>query len=117
MQYLHHKGIIYSDLKPANVLLNEYGQLKICDFGLSRRIIDMITADEVFYFKFIRLNNCFFFVRGRKVLRKDLLHTWLLSYFKMMVCIAFKEIFGHWAVSCMSLQQESLPLFLKAFKS
>ncbi|EAS06928.2 Serine/Threonine kinase domain protein (macronuclear) [Tetrahymena thermophila SB210] len=46
LQYLHSKGIIYCDLKPSNILLNEFGQLKICDFGLSRRIIDMITADE-----------------------------------------------------------------------
>lgn len=46
MHYLHSKGVIYCDLKPSNVLLNEYGTLKYCDFGLARRIVDLIQTDE-----------------------------------------------------------------------
>lgn len=38
LSYLHGNSIIYSDLKPANILLNEYGVLKLCDFGLSKKI-------------------------------------------------------------------------------
>lgn len=26
------------DLKPSNILFNEYGQLKLCDMGLARRV-------------------------------------------------------------------------------
>lgn len=37
---LHQKKIIHRDLKSANVLINTRGQLKLCDFGLSRRIMD-----------------------------------------------------------------------------
>ena len=35
--YLHDQGIVHRDLKPANVFV-ENGQLKIGDYGLSRRI-------------------------------------------------------------------------------
>jgi serine/threonine protein kinase len=39
MQYLHRRvGIIQRDLKSANLLVNDYLQVKIADFGLSRRL-------------------------------------------------------------------------------
>eukprot|EP00753_Platysulcus_tardus_P012734 PLAT3529.3.p1 GENE.PLAT3529.3~~PLAT3529.3.p1 ORF type:complete len:1349 (-),score=673.98 PLAT3529.3:46-4092(-) len=36
--YLHSVGLLYCDLKPSNVLFDEYGVLKLCDFGLARPI-------------------------------------------------------------------------------
>lgn len=38
LQYLHSCGVLYCDLKPSNVLVDEYGVLKLSDFGLARRI-------------------------------------------------------------------------------
>ena len=38
LHYLHSHGILYCDLKPSNVLIDEYGVLKLCDFGLARKI-------------------------------------------------------------------------------
>ena len=46
LQYLHSCGIIYCDLKPSNVLLNEYGDVKLSDFGMARKIVDMISLDN-----------------------------------------------------------------------
>ena len=37
MAYLHEKCIVHRDLKPQNCLLvNDRGQVKLCDFGLAR---------------------------------------------------------------------------------
>ena len=36
LQYCHSKGIVHRDMKLDNVLLDESGTVKICDFGVSR---------------------------------------------------------------------------------
>ena len=35
IDYLHKRHIIHRDLKPENLLLDERGNIKICDFGWS----------------------------------------------------------------------------------
>ena len=41
--HIHSKNIIYRDLKPENVLIDEMGYIRLTDFGLSR----MLLKDEV----------------------------------------------------------------------
>ena len=45
--YLHSSGIIYSDLKPSNILFTEYGLLKLSDFGLATRILDLVQDKDL----------------------------------------------------------------------
>lgn len=46
LSYLHENGIIFADLKPGNVLINEFSQLKLADFGLSKKISDLVAVTE-----------------------------------------------------------------------
>lgn len=40
----HAQNVVHGDVKPSNVILGEDGQVKLCDFGIARRIGDDPTA-------------------------------------------------------------------------
>ena len=37
LEYLHSKGIIHSDLKPSNILIDESGTPRVLDFGIAKK--------------------------------------------------------------------------------
>jgi serine/threonine protein kinase len=38
IQYLHENNILYRDLKPENLLIDETGHIKLTDFGFSKHV-------------------------------------------------------------------------------
>lgn len=40
LNYIHDAELIHRDIKPSNILINASCQIKICDFGLCRSIVD-----------------------------------------------------------------------------
>lgn len=46
LEYAHSKGIIHSDLKPANIFYTKTGQTKVLDFGIARALGSDLYSDN-----------------------------------------------------------------------
>lgn len=38
--------VIHRDVKPSNILINRSGEVKMCDFGISGRLVDSVAKTK-----------------------------------------------------------------------
>ena len=44
LHYLHSHGVAHRDIKGANILVSQYNEVKLADFGASKKIEDLVTV-------------------------------------------------------------------------
>ena len=45
VNYLHSTDVLHRDIKPSNILIQDDCSIRICDFGLSRTLLDKEAED------------------------------------------------------------------------
>ena len=48
LKYMHSANIVHRDLKPKNLLVNSNLDLKICDFGLAKPLVELLNNKMYF---------------------------------------------------------------------
>jgi len=46
LEYAHQQSVIHRDIKPANIMILDNGEVKVMDFGLSRRVSDASSVTQ-----------------------------------------------------------------------
>ncbi len=46
LEYIHNKGYVHLDVKPANIMLTQNGEVKLMDFGVSRLLKESVEKDS-----------------------------------------------------------------------
>lgn len=45
LDYAHHRGYVHRDIKPGNILIDQYGRARVADFGIAKSLADADLTD------------------------------------------------------------------------
>jgi serine/threonine protein kinase len=48
LEFLHSRGVVHRDMKPANILLEKSGSVKLSDFGISKQLEENFASAKSF---------------------------------------------------------------------
>lgn len=102
VKYLHSLGIVWRDVKPENILISYDGIIKLCDFGISKRIFKNWTytvcgttrylAPEIIYEWMINEeydidNNLKFIKTNQKIKRYNKGYSYTVDYWSIGILL------------------------------
>jgi len=85
LKYIHSANVLHRDLKPSNLLVNSNCDLKVCDFGLARGVLDSEQMRET---------------NKRPLLTEYVVTRWYRAPEIMLACHEYDKPVDIWSTGC-----------------
>lgn len=85
LKYIHSANVLHRDLKPSNLLVNSNCDLKVCDFGLARGVLDEDQMEDQ---------------SKRPLLTEYVVTRWYRAPEIMLACHEYDKPVDVWSTGC-----------------
>lgn len=84
LQHMHDRDIAHLDIKPDNLLVDEWGTLKICDFGGSQQMCDGVCTLRQSTFQIAPPDHAYGVIKQANGIRFDLWSTAVVLIYMLL---------------------------------